>query len=474
MTRRSLKSRELESIRFGEFCLSLHPLALSKLGTPISLRLLPLRLLAFLASRHGRLTAHEEIHKHLWGNRVLSFNKSVHVYISQIRAALNDDALCPKFIENVPRQGYRFVADVEKIWRASDFIAARENASISIKRYSVISAAAIIATLAFAVIVEFPTSQVAPVAASDALDSYKRGMYLLERHDSASTEKSIAYFKTALEMDPNLAVAHLGVARAYGRLGKFDQANQSANQALALNERLSEAYVILGLVDLMHDWAWDSALKNFQGALGLDESSAAAHQGIASYYVLRGEVDAGIAHMHRARSLDPASTIIRADFGWYYYFAGQHKKAARTCSEALDLAPEDVSIRHCLIRSLWVAGEHRSALGHIVSFMQESGATKNELNAVIDRDAQDALLAFDQWRLKKYESETSSNVSSAARLAHAAAGAGDFERALAYISIGLEERNPMIPFIAVDPIFRPIALDPQFQQMLLRLGLPRK
>ena len=48
--------------------------------------------------------------------------------------------------------------------------------------------------------------------------------------------------------------------------------------------------------------------------------------------------------MRRARQLDPASTIILADFGWFYYFAGNYENAANICTEALDLEPDDVAI----------------------------------------------------------------------------------------------------------------------------------
>ncbi len=68
-----------------------------------------------LAERHGELVSRDEIRKALWGNDTyVDFESSINFCINQIRAALGDDRQSPRFLETVPRRGYRFIALVDK------------------------------------------------------------------------------------------------------------------------------------------------------------------------------------------------------------------------------------------------------------------------------------------------------------------------------------------------------------------------
>ncbi len=72
-------------------------------------------LLALLVAQQGRLVSREEIRKALWKDGVfVDFDRSVNIYVNQLRKAFRDDARRPRYIETVPRQGYRFIAPVER------------------------------------------------------------------------------------------------------------------------------------------------------------------------------------------------------------------------------------------------------------------------------------------------------------------------------------------------------------------------
>lgn len=100
-------------LRFGPFELNLKAEFLKKDGSSVRLAPQPLKLLALLASRPEELVTREEIQKQLWaGETFVDFQQSVNQCIRQIRAALEDDAEAPQYIETVPRRGYRFIAKV--------------------------------------------------------------------------------------------------------------------------------------------------------------------------------------------------------------------------------------------------------------------------------------------------------------------------------------------------------------------------
>src|SRR5262249_52740033 len=84
----------------------------------VLLRLTPqqLRVLRFLAENAGRICIREELRRSVWGDDVVvDFDRSLNVCIAQIRSALNDDSEGSRFIQTVPRRGYRFVAPVERL-----------------------------------------------------------------------------------------------------------------------------------------------------------------------------------------------------------------------------------------------------------------------------------------------------------------------------------------------------------------------
>jgi len=97
-------------LRFGEFELDLEKGELRKKGRPVRLQPQPCKVLSALASRPGELVTREELKHQIWnGTTFVDFEQGLNFCVRQIRMALDDDAESPKFIETVPRRGYRFV-----------------------------------------------------------------------------------------------------------------------------------------------------------------------------------------------------------------------------------------------------------------------------------------------------------------------------------------------------------------------------
>ena len=98
-------------IRFGPFALDPINRELRKRGYLVRLQPQQLAVLLLLTYRAGQLVSREEIHQHIWGNDTfVDFERGINFSINQIRAALGDDADNPRFIETIPRRGYRFIA----------------------------------------------------------------------------------------------------------------------------------------------------------------------------------------------------------------------------------------------------------------------------------------------------------------------------------------------------------------------------
>jgi tetratricopeptide (TPR) repeat protein len=101
-------------LRFGVFELNLVSEELRKFGTPIKIAPQPFKVLALLASQAGQIVTREQIQLQLWGEETyVDFEQGLNHCIKQIRYALNDNPETPRYIETLPRRGYRFVAPVE-------------------------------------------------------------------------------------------------------------------------------------------------------------------------------------------------------------------------------------------------------------------------------------------------------------------------------------------------------------------------
>src|ERR1700692_2876038 len=110
MSSQSASSR----IRFGIFEVDLEARELRKRGTRIKLQDQPFQLLAALLQRHGEVITREEIQASLWtADTFVDFDRAVNKAVNRIREALGDLAATPRFIETLPRRGYRFIAPID-------------------------------------------------------------------------------------------------------------------------------------------------------------------------------------------------------------------------------------------------------------------------------------------------------------------------------------------------------------------------
>lgn len=97
-------------LRFGVFEMNLETHQLRKAGTLIRLQLQPFKVLSVLAARNGKIVSREELRHELWGDETfVNFEQGLNYCIRQIRAVLGDEAQTPRYIETLPRQGYRFI-----------------------------------------------------------------------------------------------------------------------------------------------------------------------------------------------------------------------------------------------------------------------------------------------------------------------------------------------------------------------------
>jgi eukaryotic-like serine/threonine-protein kinase len=114
-----MRARSL--LKFGAFEVDTFQGELRKDGLRIPIQEKPLRLLAALAERRGEMVTRAELHQHLWqGEAFVDFDNGLNTAVRKLRLALGDESESPRFIETVPRRGYRFLAAVEIVDTGDD------------------------------------------------------------------------------------------------------------------------------------------------------------------------------------------------------------------------------------------------------------------------------------------------------------------------------------------------------------------
>ncbi len=103
-------------LRFAGYELDVHAGELRKFGTRVPLQQQPLQILVALVKQAGEIVTREELRQLLWpADTFVDFEHSLNSAVKKLRRALNDDPIMPRFVETIPRRGYRFLAPVTRV-----------------------------------------------------------------------------------------------------------------------------------------------------------------------------------------------------------------------------------------------------------------------------------------------------------------------------------------------------------------------
>jgi DNA-binding winged helix-turn-helix (wHTH) protein len=106
----------IRPIRFGPFEADLQAKELRKRGVRVRLPDQPFTLLAELLQRPGEVVTREELQARLWpSNTFVDFDRGLNKAMNRVRETLNDSAEEPRYIETIPRCGYRFIGEIEPV-----------------------------------------------------------------------------------------------------------------------------------------------------------------------------------------------------------------------------------------------------------------------------------------------------------------------------------------------------------------------
>ena len=106
--------RQLRLLRFGDFEADLRSGELRKDGVKLKFSGQPFQVLTILLERPGEVVTREELQKRLWPDTFVDVDHNLNTAINKIREVLGDSAESPRFVETLPRRGYRFIGELER------------------------------------------------------------------------------------------------------------------------------------------------------------------------------------------------------------------------------------------------------------------------------------------------------------------------------------------------------------------------
>jgi serine/threonine-protein kinase len=315
---------------------------------------------------------------------------------------------------------------------------------------------------------------------ADAYREYLKGRYFWNRRTSEGLDRAALYFRKAIDIQPDYALAYAGLADCYMSLYGYcfkpagevvPLARASAARALELDDGLAEAHTSRACILFLDDRNWAAAESEFLRAIDLNPNYATARHWYSVYLGSLGRLDEAMREMRRAQDIDPLSPSINTDMGELLYFSRDYDKAVEQIRSTLDMQPD-------FVPAYWELGnvyERRQMYDQSIAIQRKALELSGFQN-----------LAATFWRtylasgygaamrmlLKRWKARANEDLSLSHSIGRYYAALGDKDEAFHWLERACEARNPWLINIKVEPELDSLRDDPRFGYLLRRMQFP--
>jgi DNA-binding winged helix-turn-helix (wHTH) protein/Tfp pilus assembly protein PilF len=363
----------------------------------VQLRPQQAQVLEELLAQPGELVTREQLIARLWPRRVVDFSMGLNSVVRSLRAALGDHADTPRYIETIPRRGYRFIGTVDTRVDAGASLAGSPAPSAVGTRWRgrpwpVVAASLLaLATVATAHWSQPMIQRAGPVvsvssANPQAQERYLRARHFFQRRMPGDVERARHYFAESLAIDPGFARAWAGLASACwidtveGRLPPqqgLARVRHAAERALAIEPRLAEAHVRLA------HYRWrvgdrTAGDEHFRKAVELEPNDPLVLSIEAGNAASNGRFETAIELQRRALEAEPLSLAHRDNLVAWLVMAGHLEEAEADLRRLQELSPVPRDNAKDLAQVLILQGRFGEAL-------ELTGNMQNEADRLLAR-----------------------------------------------------------------------------------------
>lgn len=308
-----------------------------------------------------------------------------------------------------------------------------------------------------------------------AFEAYTRGRYFYGRQNKEAFEKALGYFRQAIELDPNYALAWAGIADCFNAqsttitsLGAtpndtlFTEARAAAERAIALDESLADAHVSLGAV-LAGDEG-EAPHRELRRAIELNPNLPQAHNVYALILVGEGRLPEALAEIDRARELDPLSLSINTNRGNILFRARRYAEATVQYRKVLEMDANFVRAQYGLGIVLGLQKQYDAAIVELQKSVELAKGASVPLSALGYVYAVSGRRAEAEQVLVQLIQKFQEQMVSPLYVALVYSGLGDKEQAFSWLS-KLAGKH-IVRLTLVDERFDLIRNDPRIQSLL--------
>jgi serine/threonine-protein kinase len=318
--------------------------------------------------------------------------------------------------------------------------------------------------------------------AADNIEAYQlclKARYHWHRWTDDGFRKAFELFEEAVQIDPNCALAHFGLADCYTAAGSSGflgpefrhKAEELFESALRLDPDLAEAHAILGILrGLSGGWDWRHAGEHFARALQLNPRSAHVHSAFALHLVVTGETRAAMREAREAVALDPLLPSWQVFDAYVKFLARHYEEAVLAANRGLDLDAHNWWAQSLRALSLTALGDAARALDGFEPTLSTTTpyAVGNRGFVLARAGRRDEA---NELHYMLTEHRKNAHVPSLS-IATVCAGLGLTEEAFSWLDRAVEERDPQLAYQVVGSMtLDGLRADPRFGEIRARIGL---
>ncbi len=312
----------------------------------------------------------------------------------------------------------------------------------------------------------------------EAYELFLRGRFHWLKSGTENRKKAIDYYHRAITLDPSYAATYAEVSVSYSILSNIGELNPkeaipeaqaAAQKAVELDQNLAEAHLAVAFTGLDR-WDWATSEREFKRAIELNPNLFRGHQFYSLYLSLIRRHQEAIAEARHARELDPLSPQANFCVAYTLGLARQNDQAIEAARKILELDPNYPDARNLI--GYWYAakGQFRDAIAayeQAIKLGDKSPDTKVYLGVAYAKAGEREMA---RMILKQLESNANTSPTTLAALYLAL---DESERALASLERAYAAHDSQLQFLAVDPNLDSLRSNPRFQELIRKVGLPQ-
>lgn len=315
----------------------------------------------------------------------------------------------------------------------------------------------------------------------EAHEATLRGRYFLEQRTAEAIRTAQAYFERAIVLEPDYALALVGLADAH--ILAITYAEAPANDAIAraraallrartLDERNAAVHAWLGIVLAEYDWNWRGAEDAFRRAVELNPNFAYAHKLYSEYLSYVGRFDEAIAEARLARRLDPLSVVTNSHVGLVLYRAREYDAALDALQQAIELDPDHPMPYLPRGLALSMLGRHEEAVTALEKGLVASDRSSEMLAQLALAYGRAGRPSKARAMLSELQARARTQHVSPFAFALAHVGAGEADKAVDALEAAYRSREWYLCVLKTEPVFDPLRGHARFRALLRQLNLP--